>query len=119
MQHPQHPQLKQPILWRRLVVGGVITLLLLLAGLALFLGTVHIIDGIWSYLLPIVFTVAAILIPFWQALFPIPADQAASSHQEEYEANTSHYPSKYDIKGGLTDLHLCCTVSGVWARVVH
>jgi hypothetical protein len=98
MQHPRQQQLKQPVLWRRLVVGCIVTLLLLLAGLTLFLSIGQIIGGIWSYLLPIVFTITAILVPFWQALFPLSANQPASSHQEEYDTNTSDYPGKYNIK---------------------
>ncbi|HEY4032547.1 MAG TPA: AAA family ATPase [Ktedonobacteraceae bacterium] len=70
MQHPQQQQLKQPFPWKRWVVGCIVTLLLVLTGLTLFLSTGHIIDGIWSYILPITFTIAAILVPFWQALFP-------------------------------------------------
>ena len=79
MQHPQQQQLKQPVLWRRLVVGCIVTLLLLLAGLTLLLSMGHIIDGIWSYLLPIVLTITAILVPFWQALFPPSANPPASA----------------------------------------
>src|SRR6266566_389633 len=79
MQHPQQQQLKQPVPWRRLVIGGVVTLLLLLAGLTLLLSIGHVIDGIWSYLLPIALTITAILVPFWQALFPPSANQPASA----------------------------------------
>ncbi len=70
MQQQQQRQSKRALPWGRLTVGCMVTLLLSLAGLTLFLSAGHIIDGIWSYILPIVLTIAAILVPFWQALFP-------------------------------------------------
>ena len=75
MQHPQQQLSRPPMPWRRLVIGCVVSLLLLAAGITLFLSTGHIIDGIWSYILPIIFTVVAILVPFWQTLFPLSVNQ--------------------------------------------
>ncbi len=76
----QQTQRKRRFLWKRAIVALLVSLLICAGAILLILSNEHVIAAYWLVVIPVIFTVIALLIPLYQWLFPLetPSDPSQS-----------------------------------------
>ena len=86
-------QREKHVPWLRLTVAIVISLLLSAGALLLILSTGRVLPSYWYYILPVIFTIAGIVIPLLQWLFPLSPTSQEPAAQTQLPLSQPHYRS--------------------------